>query len=224
MWLNEQSYRAIRRDIIRCVLEPGSEVNESGLCAHYGLGKASIRVALSRLSQEGFVRSVPRRGHVIAPITVRDVEQIYAMRLILEPAAARLACGRIDLDALRQVMIDTPDIDASDVIGSNLENNRNFHLAIATATGNGRLIGAVSRMLDDVERVLHLWGGGKSDATAWVFEEESEHRFIFDAFTAGDAAAAEQTVRRHLESAQHAIMDAIVERRSALDLRIERAS
>jgi DNA-binding GntR family transcriptional regulator len=224
MWLNEQGYRAIRRDIIRCVLEPGGEVNESGLCARYGLGKAAVRVALSRLSQEGFVRSVPRRGHVIAPITIRDVEQLYAMRLILEPAAARLAKGRIDLDELRQAMADASPGDPGEIIERNLENNRKFHLAIATATGNGRLIAAIGRLLDDVERVLHLWGAGKSDAAAWVLDEESEHRTIFAAFAGGDERAVEEAVRGHLENAQTAIIDAVVERRSAFDLRIERAS
>ena len=55
----------------------------------FALGKASCRVALQRLIQDGLVTSLPRQGYRAAPVTVRDVDEIFELRLALEPVAAR---------------------------------------------------------------------------------------------------------------------------------------
>jgi len=87
----DDAYARIRRDILSCHLMPGASTTESQLMSDYGIGKNSVRIALVRLIQEGFVRSIPRQGYRITPITLKDVEEVFALRVQLEPLAARLA-------------------------------------------------------------------------------------------------------------------------------------
>src|SRR5262245_40187969 len=94
--LSERAFDQIKRDIVWCDLAPGEEISEAKLSAIYNLGKAPIRHALSKLTQEGYVIAVPRSGHVIAPVTLQSVKEIFDFRLLLEPEIMERACGHVD--------------------------------------------------------------------------------------------------------------------------------
>ena len=101
--MTDQVYEAVRRDILCCALPPGAAISEASLAARYGYGKSPVRLALSRLRQEGLVHASPRRSFVVSSITLRDVHDLYELRLVLEPAVARLAAGKVDVRALKKV-------------------------------------------------------------------------------------------------------------------------
>src|SRR5213592_4139574 len=90
------AYERLREAIVRVELSPGSPMSEAQLVERFGFTKASVRAALARLRAEGLVLAEPRRGHVVAALTMRDVLEIYALRLALEPAAAEAAAGKLD--------------------------------------------------------------------------------------------------------------------------------
>ena len=92
--LSDQAYERIRTEILTCELEPGQHFAQQQLVTKYNVGKTPIREALQRLTQDGFVQPVPRFGYVVAPIMLSDVHEIYDLRAIVEPAAARLAAIR----------------------------------------------------------------------------------------------------------------------------------
>lgn len=87
--LTDTAYHTVKRQVVECALPPGVEVTERELMERYGLSKAPLREALVRLSQEGLLRAIPRSGYRITPITVQDVRDIFELRLLLEPVAAR---------------------------------------------------------------------------------------------------------------------------------------
>jgi DNA-binding GntR family transcriptional regulator len=110
----------------------------------------------------------PRRGHVIAPLTMRDVLEIYDLRLLLEPPAAEAAAGRIEPDELARLQaLAEPEVDFDDAKSAErfLSANRTIHLAIAGAAGNGRTVRILERLLDDSERArlvaLRAGAGGR---------------------------------------------------------------
>ena len=91
----ERAYERIRHDIIRCVIAPATELSETRLCAQYNLGKASVRVALTRLSQHGLVRAIPRRGYFVMPLTLQDVHDGFELwlRTLYEVCGTRYCLG-----------------------------------------------------------------------------------------------------------------------------------
>jgi DNA-binding GntR family transcriptional regulator len=203
------AYQAIKRDIVECSLRPGSEVTERLLMERYGFGKVPLREALIRLVHEGLVRSVPRSGYVISPITIQDVRDIFELRLLLEPAAARQAAGRVDQDSLMK-------LDAFCRAGyepGNRESeaaflrvNRQFHVAIAQAAGNKRLAGVLAQLLEEMERLLHLGLAVRNRSG----EMQHEHKSLVEALASGDADAAERTTIEQIEAARRMVMDGIM--------------
>lgn len=79
-------------------LVTGAELSEA-----YELGRTPVREALSRLARERLIRILPRRGYLVVPIDVHDVLNMYAVRLLLESEAARLAAGHVNAEQLQRL-------------------------------------------------------------------------------------------------------------------------
>ncbi len=204
-----QAYDILRREIVSCRLLPGISITETELMERFALGKASCRIALQRLTQEGFVASMPRHGHRIAPITVKDVDEVFALRMELEPLAARGAAGRVNraqLERLEQACRRRIDVDVGNQIDFFLEANRSFHMAIAIAAGNQRLCRALSGLLDEMTRLVAL-GFGVQGVRPNI---ESDHAAMIDHLVAGDVDSAAVVARRHVETFRAMTMEKVV--------------
>lgn len=207
--LTDSAYESIKRDILECNLAPGREVTERELSARYGLGKAPLREALIRLGHEALIQSIPRSGYQVARVTIQDVQDIFALRLLLEPAAARLAAGRIDEHVLRPLNEACsagykPGDRASET--AFLRANSQFHVAIADASGNRRLARILEGLLGETERLFHL-GLAVRDRTG---EIRQEHEDLVTALAQGDADAAAQTTVTQITAARTMVMDGIL--------------
>jgi DNA-binding GntR family transcriptional regulator len=89
--LGEELAATIRDLILDGSLSAGARINEVHLAARLGVSRTPLRESLSRLVSEGAVTIVPRLGFFVCPLTAEEVENIYPMRAILDPAALRLA-------------------------------------------------------------------------------------------------------------------------------------
>ncbi|WP_244306650.1 GntR family transcriptional regulator [Paraburkholderia silvatlantica] len=205
----EDAYWRIRRDVLSCRFMPGATLTESQLMEHYGIGKSTCRVALVRLVHEGFIRAMPRQGYRVAPITLRDVEEVFALRVQLEPLAARLACGRVDVVLLRKLeaacRVPYPERELSDQIDVFLDANREFHLAIAQASGNVRLHHTLANLMDEMSRLVALGFGVQGTKP----EIRHDHNSMIDAFETNDARRAETIARRHIETFRDMTMEKV---------------
>lgn len=203
----DDAYRRLRRDVIACRLAPGAIVTEPELMAAYEIRKTSCRIALTRLAQEGYVRSRPRKGYQIARITLRDVEEVFQMRLQLEPMAARLAAGRVDIAELRELdaacFTDNAILALPEQIDACMNANKHFHLAIARACGNERLHRTLSGLFDEMMRLVALGFGVQQTKP----EIKHDHKALIDALAEGDGRRAELIARRHIETFQAMTMD-----------------
>jgi DNA-binding GntR family transcriptional regulator len=204
----DDAYVRLRNDIIACRLMPSSTITEPELMAAYQIGKNSCRIALVRLVHEGFVKSLPRQGYRVAPITLKDVEEVFAIREELEPLAARLAVGRIDiallkrLEAACRVNHSVPLPEQIDVF---LDANKEFHLAIAAASGNQRLLKTLAGLMDEMSRLVALGFGVQQTKP----EIKHDHNAMIDAFVAGDGKRAELIARRHIETFRAMTMEKV---------------
>ena len=205
-----QAYDLLRREIVSCRILPGVRFTEAELMEKFELGKASCRIALQRLIQGGFVSSIPRHGYRVSPITVKDVEEVFALRVALEPLAARGAAGRVDRAHLtrleRACRVRTP-ADVGTQIDVFLEANRSFHIAIADAASNQRLSRTLSGLLDEMTRLVAL-GFGVQRVRPNI---ENDHNLLIEHLVANDADAAEIVARRHVETFRDMVMEKVIE-------------
>ena len=205
-----QAYDVLRRAIVSCRILPGTRFTEAEAMESYELGKASCRIALQRLIQEGFVASMPRQGYRTTPVTVRDVDEVFALRVVLEPLAARDAAGRVNrahLERLERACRDRAVTDVGNQIDFFLEANRSFHMAIAVAAGNGRLCRTLSGLLDEMTRLVAL-GFGVQGVRPNI---ENDHTLLIECLVAGDADGAERVARRHVETFREMTMAKVVQ-------------
>lgn len=197
----DDAYGRIRRDILSCRLMPGTKITEPDLMADYAIGKSSCRIALTRLCHENLLRSIPRKGYQVAPITLKDVEEIFALRVQLEPMAARLAVGRVDIPQLRaleaacRVRHQAPLSEQIDVF---MDANKAFHMAIIEASGNERLVRTLSGLMDEMTRLVALGFNVQQTKP----EIKHDHNAMISAFEEGDGKRAELIARRHIETFQ----------------------
>ena len=118
MLLRDSIYSTIRRAILSLEFQPGQELREQVLAERYRVSRSPIRDALLRLEQEGFVTVLPRQGYRVNAISVQDVEAMYDLCLLLEPACAAGAAQADDavvatLDRFRAFSQDDGSIENS---------------------------------------------------------------------------------------------------------------
>jgi DNA-binding GntR family transcriptional regulator len=212
--LARRAYEALKQDILSCVLAPGSQIFEGELAVRYGTSKTPVREALNLLQQEGLVQVLPRRGYLVAPVTLRDVQEVFQLRLLLETAAAELAAEHITEEALRElnalVAVRYTYRDRASY-AQFLRANREFHVAVARASGNGRLALFVGKLLEDMERILHLGLDLRDSAD----EMAAEHAELVDALLRGDGALARRVVTDQLQTSRKRVLEALMGSASA---------
>ena len=89
--LDEQVYRWVRERIVDGTLKPGERIRERVLADELGVSRVPIREAFPRLESEGYIKSLHRRGVIVAPVTLQDVIELFTVRSSLEVLTARLA-------------------------------------------------------------------------------------------------------------------------------------
>ncbi|TQI65301.1 GntR family transcriptional regulator [Bosea sp. AK1] len=203
--LKDYLYETLKLAIISCELPPGTELSEGYLAARYAVGKAPVRHALSRLGQDGWVKSVPRSGHIVTPMTIEDVIDIFTMREIVEPESAARAAGNVSETKLRRLnKACAAPYRVTDVAAKRrfLLANRDFHVTIAAACGSPRLARSVERLHDESLRVLYLSASERELSDDW----SHGHGPMIDALVAGDRAAAHQTTLDGIKRSQDRVM------------------
>ena len=208
--LSSQAYAAIKKDILTCVLSPGSTIAQSQLVKRYDFGLTPVREALKRLEQEGFVRSIPRFGYLITAITLKDVEDLYDLRLILEQSAVRMAIERASdeqLDQIQQKAAFTYTFRDPESYLSFLDHNTSFHVAIALASKNRKLAETLAKILNEMTRIFNLGLDLRDSAQ----EMRDEHIALASALSARDASRAEQVVSEQICRSRQRVTEMLIQ-------------
>lgn len=217
--LTERAYETLRKEIITCELAPGADVSEAELADRMEMSKTPVREALARLRNEGFVETFPRRGYRIVPMTLADMNELFDVRIIIEGGTAALAAERItdpELDQLEKLADASYDMSEDFSLERFVDSNRQFHSAIARASGRERLYAYVSRNLDELERFFYL-GARARDINP---ETRSDHHRIVDVLRTRNAAAARQILVDHNEATRRGLLTAVASSRRLDSLRL----
>lgn len=191
----EAVYVETRSRILKGTLAPGCAVNQEALAAELGVSITPLREALRRLEMEGLIRLEAHRTMVIAPLTSRELDEMYAIRTELDPLAASLAAVKASESQLGVVSrLARQEAAAEPVL--QLERNRAFHRAVYSACANGALISLLDQLWDRTDRYRlilireELVGGPTS---------HQEHIGIANAIAVRRADLAARLMRAHIK-------------------------
>ncbi len=213
--LRDKVVGELRRRIVDGVYEPGDRLTEERLADDFGVSRNPVREAIRVLEAEGFLTAQPRRGAVVASMSVRDLEDLFDVRGALEVLAARLAAERIDPSGAAALdrLLDRARVARQVVDLAAL--NTQFHDTISTLSGNTLLTGMMEPLHGRLQWVY------RQSVEARAAQSWAEHRELATAIRAGDAEAAAAAARAHVMAARRsalAVADGIALRAPVSDV------
>lgn len=206
--LREVVCESLREAIRKGILKPGERIMEIQLAEELGVSRTPVREAIRKLELEGYVVMMPRRGTYVANMSIRDINEIFEIRTALESLSNGLAAEHItdeELEHLQRLLV---------IIGGYIKENNmekivdtdiEFHDVLYHAARNGRLIGIISNLRDQLTRfrTLSMSYPGRLEETL------SEHKAIVDAIAAHDRKAASHAAEIHMEKSEKTLMKAM---------------
>jgi DNA-binding GntR family transcriptional regulator len=200
---------AVLSAVFRGHLKAGQHLVTQQLAVEFGVSHTPIREALAALAGMGAVELLPNRGAMVRQVSPRDVAEITQVRRVLECAATRLACGRVDpeaLDALRtqlqRLAAAVPSRSPSRFITRARDLDSRLHDLIWQSCGNSFLAQELDR-LKTLFRVFRdiSWEQQKTRSDPRrLIDEAHEHLAIVDALCEGNRAAASAAMSRHIRA------------------------
>lgn len=152
---DSEVYTAILGRIKRGEIRPDERIVDSRLATEFNLSRMPVRQALLRLVHEGYLAGTTR-GFVLPRLTQDDIEEIFEVRLLLEPRAAASACYKLsdaDIEALREALTDARRAVTEMRPGDMMVANDRFRQIWLNAVPNRRLAASISRFVDHVQIV-----------------------------------------------------------------------
>ncbi|MCL4801912.1 MAG: GntR family transcriptional regulator [Burkholderiales bacterium] len=203
--LADQVYQTLREQLRTGRIGPSQRLQEVMLATQLGVSRTPVREALARLASEGLVEA-DGRGFAVPGLTPVDVDDIYAVRGLLEPEAMRHAARRAADGAARAPLEEAlAEAEAAHAAGDAdrfIAANGRFREAWIALVANRRLVRAIGLYADHVRylRALTLADPAvRAGALAGMRE-------IAQGLRAGDADAAARAMRAQLERAQRALL------------------
>jgi DNA-binding GntR family transcriptional regulator len=204
--LRDQAYQLLRTAIAETdIYDPQQELrlDERQLTAALGVSRTPIREALAQLEQEGFIRTVPRRGIYIVRKSKRDVIEMIQMWAALESMAARLAtlhASDADIATLRHLFDEFQSSPPSEHLDEYSDANIAFHAAVIALGGSQTIIDATRNLLTHVRAIRRATITQDDRAARSIID----HLKIIEALEKRDTELAERLTRQHtLDLAAH---------------------
>lgn len=195
--LPDQLVELVRDRILSGEVPSDRPIRQDSLAAELGVSKIPLREALTRLEQEGLLRSQANRGFFVRAMSAKEAEEVYALRLMLEPEMAAQAALMADAAQRRTAETRMETLAAATAargvsVGAL---NRAFHVALIAPSNRPIATTILERLHVLSERYVRktLESADRNDRAS------IEHREMLDAWLARDAAKVAALVRAHID-------------------------
>ncbi|MFZ2276226.1 MAG: GntR family transcriptional regulator [Prosthecobacter sp.] len=188
----------LRAEILNGTSAPGALLAESAVAKRLGVSRVPVREALFALEREGLVEFSPTGRAFVKALTPQDFEELYVLRLALEPLASRLAAPalKVNISKLEKNLVATRRArSVQEVTLLDLE----FHQVILEASGNARLL----KLWRSLRGELELWLGRlhrshQLQTKETLKETVDAHQSIIESFRSQNPATCERLMREHI--------------------------
>jgi DNA-binding GntR family transcriptional regulator len=195
MTKTEAAFHTLRSAIEEGRFRPGERLTLARLLAELDMSPTPIREAIRLLQAEGLLEHEPHHGVVVAEYSPEKAEEIYRLRVVLEPLATELAVERATPeqvasirrlhDALAEAVRErNPRTDVAEL-------NAEWHRALYAASGSRYLQEFIAKLWTAIP-VRAIWLTRRAERSI------EQHEAIMEAFGRGDAAAAAECMREHI--------------------------
>ncbi len=202
-----------RDRILAGTYAPGSALRQDILASEFGTSKIPVREALVQLQSEGLVDIFPNRGFQVRPLVAGELNEVFQLRMQIEPAAVALGAklaGTADHRAAQEALEQLNDATAAGHFALSGQLNRAFHLLLIVPRIQPVAAEVLSRLHTLAQRYVqaHLRPDGRAKRAA------REHAALFRAWRTGKSREVRALVRTHI-GLTRADLTRIVERADA---------
>lgn len=186
----------LRNAILQGELLPGAKLDQQDIAEQLNVSRMPVRQALLALEAEGLVASHPYRTACVAEFSPAEIDEIFAIRAILENTAMRLAVPHLTVSDLRQAErfhAQMEPLVRNDQTWAQL--NQQFHLTLYRPCGRQKLLALIEDLRVKTLPYIRVKLSLNADVIRTSY---GEHNDIFLACQAGDAALAADHVQRHI--------------------------
>ncbi len=188
----ERVYRLLKGWLVDAQLAPGEVLSEVELASRCRTSRTPVRESFSRLAQDGWLKRIPRKGYLVAPISIRDIVELYEYRKVLECFAAERVAQAAGAQVLGELeTIVTIERQGELHVAEILAANGRFHLRLAELAGNARVTSQVTLVLDYVRRLDTIC---TKSVPGWIGHQE-----IINSLRERQAEDARQAMARHID-------------------------
>jgi len=194
----------LRERLVSLVYRPGDYLNIAALVDDTGFGRTPVNQALQRLASEGLIHIMPRKGIMVAPLSIDSALELIEVRIVNERLCAQLAAQRMTPALLAQLRQRAHEFETSSRAGDvhRLMNaDRIFHETIARIAANPHLRDILDVLHAQAQRfwAVSLTRPGHAE------EVIAEHAQLVQALAAGDGQAAADATEQHIRSFRNAL-------------------
>jgi DNA-binding GntR family transcriptional regulator len=202
---SDVAYEQLREMILNLSLPPGEILNETSLAAMLNIGRMPVREAIGRLVSDRFIIVLPRRGTVVATMTMMDIANLYDAREAVECGIVRVAVRRITDEQIADFkrLVDVADVargrfDAERFLLDDLS----VHRFVAGLVENPLLRNTAETLL------LHNLRFWRTFFRSRLPQDDTmlSHRELVLAFERRDGEAAEEATRTHIDGARQLLV------------------
>ena len=206
----DTAYTRIREGILKGDFAAGERLKESALVDYCGVSRTPVRAALNQLAAEDFIEVLRNQGARVKQWTESDVDDLFALRALLEGYAASRAAERISLKEIEKIEKCVQRTDAAlrtkttleHKIELFLETNSEFHHCVWEAAGSARLTAMLARL---VEQALQI-RTARTFTLQRLRASQQHHEELLQALRARDALWAEAIMRGHIRAARLSLL------------------
>ena len=210
--LSDELADRVRRMVVGGEIDEGSRINEVHLAAELDVSRTPLREALARLASEGLIRHVPRRGFFVHKPDPEEVEHLYIMRAILDPAALRLAGVPSSAQLVRLERLNIEILTAREDPATIIDLDDQWHLELLAHCSNYILIGQIQHFMRRTRSLEYAYMKEHSNVEVAV----REHRRIQDALDRKEVAEAAQILHQNMQSAVPELLKWLASRSAAV--------
>lgn len=207
--LKQQAYQIIRQKIITCEYLPGALLNGNLLLDAVPGSQTPIRDAISRLEQEKLVTILPKKGILVAPLSVSDLKPVYETRLILEPYVVLHYGNKLSEDYYMEMYKNFSLPAPSFPDGSHYKVDDEFHLSFIEATNNPYITQVYEQIHAQTHRARVLCGNTTENR---VMDSMKEHLEIILPCLKKDWAMASTKMADHLTRSKGSVLQNLSQR------------
>lgn len=205
---DQVAYQGIRRMLYAKQLVPGQKIAFRDLAEKLGLSPTPIIQALKWLELQGFVCHEANRGYSMAPFSLKEIEELYELRELVEPSLIPAIIQHIDKSGLGQLKTALEahlSAEREFYLKERLFKNRDFHMTLASLSGKETQI----RLLQNVFDMLFLKYGGNYFPTASLTSTDQEHQEIYDAISLRSLDRAQNVLKNHLTNVKVQVLSSV---------------